>query len=96
MVEEQIMDSYKLSIGGVIIEVHIYMEEGDSVPTYNISILNISETTNIILNKLREEFVSRISGPSYVNSKSGAPHVALISSAVASSSTWNKWIQYSS
>ncbi|MBI2574517.1 CpaF family protein [Candidatus Woesearchaeota archaeon] len=62
MAEEniQVMDSYKLSIGGVIVDVHIYMEDEDVVPTYNISILNISETTNIILNKLREEFVSRI------------------------------------
>ncbi len=62
MAEEniQVMDSYKLSIGGVIVDVHIYTEDEDVVPTYNISILNISETTNIILNKLREEFVSRI------------------------------------
>ena len=58
--EVQLIDSYKLSIGGVIVDVHIYMEPDDVVPTYNISILNISETTNIILNKLREEFVSRV------------------------------------
>src|SRR3989338_7897923 len=59
--EAQLIDSYKLSIGGVVVDVNILLAENEVVPTYNISILNISETTNIILNKLREEFVSRIS-----------------------------------
>ncbi|MBI3033708.1 CpaF family protein [Candidatus Woesearchaeota archaeon] len=58
--ETNSIDSYQLSIGGVIVDVHIYQEEEETVPTYSISILNISETTNIILNKLREEFVTRI------------------------------------
>ncbi|MBI2133432.1 CpaF family protein [Candidatus Woesearchaeota archaeon] len=54
------MESYNLSIGGVVVDVHIYQEPEESVPTYNISILNISRTTSIILNKIREEFISRI------------------------------------
>ncbi len=58
--EAQIIDSYNLSIGGIVVDVRIYLEKNDAVPTYNISILNISETTNIILNKLREEFISKI------------------------------------
>lgn len=62
MPEEEIheLDSYKLSVGGVVVDVYIYLEEEEVVPIYSISILNISETTNLILNKLREEFVSRI------------------------------------
>lgn len=58
--EVKLIDSYKLTVGGVIVDVHIYFEPQEVVPTYNISILNISPTTNIILAKLREEFVSKI------------------------------------
>ncbi len=58
--EVQLVDSYNLSIGGVVVDVHIYLESGESVPTYNISILNISKTTSIILSKIREEFISKI------------------------------------
>jgi len=54
------IDSYKLKIGGIIVDVNIYSEEGETVPIYNLSILNISQTTRIILAKLREEFVSRV------------------------------------
>ena len=56
----EVIDSYKIKISGMIVDVNIYREEDDVVPVYNINILNISETTNIILNKLREEFVSRV------------------------------------
>ncbi len=55
-----VLDSYKLSVGGIVIDVHIYQEPAEVVPVYSISILNISETTNIILGKLREEFVSKV------------------------------------
>jgi len=57
----KILGSYKLKLEGVIVDVSIYSEEGEPVPIYNISILNISSTTQKILDKLREEFVSSIS-----------------------------------
>ncbi len=56
----QILDSYKIQVGGVIVDVSIYSEEGKSVPVYNISILNISDATQRILKKLREEFISKV------------------------------------
>ena len=56
----QILDSYKVSVGRIIVDVRIYQDEKESVPIYNISILNISPTTNIILNKIRDEFVSKV------------------------------------
>ncbi|MBS3132777.1 CpaF family protein [Candidatus Woesearchaeota archaeon] len=59
--EVKILGSYKLKLEGVIVDVSIYSEEGEPVPIYNISILNISSTTQKILDKLREEFVSSIS-----------------------------------
>ncbi len=58
--EVEMLDSYKLAIGGVVVDVHIYKTEEESVPLYNISILNISPTTNIILSKIREEFVTKV------------------------------------
>jgi archaeal flagellar protein FlaI len=56
-----ILDSYKINIGGIVVDVTIHTDETESVPVYSISILNISQATNVVLNKLREEFVSRIS-----------------------------------
>ncbi len=63
MAEEKnvkVIDSYKLNLEGVVVDVTIYSTEEEAVPTYNISILNISDTTQSILNKLRDEFISRV------------------------------------
>ena len=54
------LDQYKLDLNGLLIDVRIYIREEDVVPTYNLSILNISEITGIILNKIRDEFISRV------------------------------------
>tara|TARA_Y100000310_G_scaffold338133_2_gene426954 strand:- start:4849 stop:6297 length:1449 start_codon:yes stop_codon:yes gene_type:complete len=54
------LGSYKLKLEGMIIDVTIYSEENEPVPIYNISILNISKTTQRILDKLRDEFISRV------------------------------------
>jgi len=53
------MDSYELSVNDIEIDVSIYSDDDEPVPIYNISITNISETTKIILEKIREEFVSQ-------------------------------------
>jgi len=57
-VEEKVLDSYELLVNDIIIDVSIVYTELDPVPRYNISIINISETTKIVLEKIREEFVS--------------------------------------
>ena len=59
MPESKLIDSYELSVNDIVIDVSIYFDEREPVPTYNISITNISETTKIILAKIREEFVSQ-------------------------------------
>ena len=58
---EDVIDSYQLQFGKMAVDVSIYSTEEESVPIYRISILNISPTTQHILDKLREEFVSRMS-----------------------------------
>jgi flagellar protein FlaI len=55
----KLIDSYELSVNNIIIDVSIYSDENEPVPLYTISITNISETTKIILEKIREEFVSQ-------------------------------------
>ena len=52
------IDSYELRVNDIIIDISIYSDVKEPVPIYNISITNISETTKIILEKIREEFVS--------------------------------------
>jgi archaeal flagellar protein FlaI len=54
------IDSYKLEISGVVVNIKIFSTEEEPVPIYSISFLNISEATLRILNKLREEFLSKV------------------------------------
>ena len=56
----QLIDSYKLDINGVVVDVRIFTTEQEAVPIYSISFLNISDATLRILNKLREEFLSKV------------------------------------
>ncbi len=56
----KVLDSYKLKINNVVVSVDIIFRFDDFIPSYNISILNISNITSIILNKIREEFVSKV------------------------------------
>ena len=55
----KVLDSYELSVNEIVIDVSIYSDENETVPIYTISITNISETTKIILEKIREEFVTQ-------------------------------------
>ena len=56
----EILETYTLKIGKSITDITIYKAEEDTVPTYNLSLLNLTPTTQHILDKLRDEFVSRI------------------------------------
>jgi len=55
----KVLDSYELSVNDIVIDVSIYSDENEPVPIYTISVTNISETTKIILEKIREEFVTQ-------------------------------------
>jgi len=55
----KLIDSYELVVNDIVIDIKIYSDDDEPVPIYNISITNISETTKIILEKIREEFVSQ-------------------------------------
>lgn len=54
------LDSYKITIENEIIDIDIY-RDAIGFSHYDISVRNISKHTNIILRKIREEFISDIS-----------------------------------
>jgi archaeal flagellar protein FlaI len=58
--EIQWLDSYKLNVNNTLVDVNIFFKEGDTVPTYQVNITNMSRTTRMILEKIREEFVSKV------------------------------------
>ena len=55
---EKIIDTYELNVNNIVVDVTIIIKEEEFVPIYSISITNISDTTKIILEKIRDEFVS--------------------------------------
>lgn len=57
---QRILDTYKIAVDQMQVKVDIAIKETDFVPRYLISILNISPITNIILEKLKEEFVTKV------------------------------------
>jgi flagellar protein FlaI len=58
--ETEIIDKYAIQINNILVEIIIQTNPQEAVPIYNVSIANISPTTKIILEKIRQEFVSRV------------------------------------
>jgi archaeal flagellar protein FlaI len=58
--QTRLIDNYQISVNNIVVDIHI--EEGveDLVPRYSISIANISETTKLILEKIRQEFITKL------------------------------------
>lgn len=54
----QVLESYQLSVNNIMVRVSISTSDQEAVPIYSISITNITDTTKIILEKIREEFIS--------------------------------------
>lgn len=58
--DKNLLDKYSIEINNIIVDVRIIMREDESVPQYILSITNISDTTKLILEKIRQEFISRL------------------------------------
>ncbi|RME32283.1 CpaF family protein, partial [Candidatus Woesearchaeota archaeon] len=56
----ELLDRYSIQINNILVDIVIEMHEEESVPNYNLSIANISPTTKIILEKIRQEFISKM------------------------------------
>ncbi len=57
---KRLIDKYNLLINNIVIEIRIEWFEQEAVPKYIVNITNISDTTKLILEKIRQEFISKI------------------------------------
>ena len=74
---QKVIESYQLRVNDVIVGVAIFSDDKEPVPIYSISITNISETTKIILEKIRQEFIGQET--QYVETE-GQPEIDVIQS----------------
>ncbi len=58
--ERSLLDKYKVSANGIKVDVEIVSFSDKPVPSYIVNITNISPSTKIILEKIREEFISQL------------------------------------
>lgn len=73
----EMLDKYSLEKNNIIIDVKVFTVENEPVPQYTVSIANISPTTRIILEKIRQEFVSKMNIED-IQSFESADNIALI------------------
>ena len=57
---KDLLDKYSIEINNIIVDVKISSDEEQPVPNYVVSITNISDTTKLILEKIRQEFISKL------------------------------------
>ncbi len=55
-----LLDKYSLTVNNVVVEVEIVRYLDHPVPKYLINITNISDTTKLILEKIRQDFIQKI------------------------------------
>lgn len=56
----KILETYKITLNDILVDITISQDVEDAVPRYMSAIANISNTTKIILEKIREEFVTSV------------------------------------
>lgn len=58
--EETVLDKYTLKVNDVLVDITIKRFSNYPIPIYHIFISNISETTKIILERIRQDFVQKV------------------------------------
>ncbi|MGM5481342.1 MAG: type II/IV secretion system ATPase subunit [Nanobdellota archaeon] len=58
--EQTTLDKYSLTANNVVVDVEIVRYTNHPVPKYFINITNISDTTKIILEKIRQDFIQQV------------------------------------
>ncbi len=56
---ETYLDRYRLKINDILVDINIVLYEDEPTPRYVVSLTNISDATKLILEKIRQEFVSK-------------------------------------
>lgn len=54
------LSSYTIQINDIVVSINILEDSNESVPLYISSVANISEMTKVILEKIRQEFISSV------------------------------------
>lgn len=57
---QSLLDKYSLTVNNVVVEVEIIRYNDHPIPKYLINITNISDTTKLILEKIRQDFIQKI------------------------------------
>lgn len=56
---ETFLDRYKIKMNDILIDISIVLYEDEPNPRYVVSLTNISDATKLILEKIRQEFISK-------------------------------------
>lgn len=67
--KRKLIDGYTIKANNIDVEIQIVVDQDKAVPIYLVSITNISETTKIVLEKIREEFISKLDLEEIENSR---------------------------
>jgi len=54
------IDRYKLKVNDILVDISIVLYESEPIPKYLMSLTNISDATKLVLEKIRQEFISRV------------------------------------
>jgi archaeal flagellar protein FlaI len=54
------IDSYNIDVESIIVEVEVVKQELEPVPFYMVSLLRISDVTRLVIDKIKEEVISKI------------------------------------
>ena len=60
LARKELIDRYTITVNNIVVDISIYSEEEKPVPEYVVSITNIRDATKIILEKIRQEFISKM------------------------------------
>ena len=59
--ETKAIDSYTITSEKIPLQIHIYSQRGHPVPFYHLSLLNITEETTRIIERIREDIITGLS-----------------------------------
>ncbi|MFH2021603.1 MAG: hypothetical protein ABIJ34_09430, partial [archaeon] len=59
--ENKAIDSYTISCDNIPLQIHIYSQRGAPVPIYHLSLLNITDETRRIIERIREDIITSLS-----------------------------------
>ncbi len=59
--ETKAIDSYNIEVNKIPLQIHIYSQKGEPVPFYYISLLNITDETKRIIERIRQDIITGLS-----------------------------------